>query len=361
MQNQEDKRETLQEAADPARAAFAAALKKHRQENDPDADKAPAENRTETKETEVKEEPEELLEIDGLEFISLEDDVPAEHDIAVPPQKPDTAGKAVLKMGGFFHAVGRPILYVVNLLFAPVIKPFKKGADQVTRKDWCLFFMMLAAVGILIGAVNLSVWMKNRHHIKDAMYTISMGYKESWEGGKFAADKDGTTTFTSEDYSAVVNGQPYYYEEGNKMFLTTPYIWYPVEENLARAVERYSTLTLSAGAVRAELPGGTQEEIKGYLYDNRDTYIFLEPVYVTYDEETVRIPALSFVKTYSGGSADIYPYGSDQGYYVTYEKELTAAFENGAGIHMDADTMYYSNGISRLIQDSVEQLKMLGE
>lgn len=355
MQNQEDKRETLQEEKDPARAAFAAALKKHRQEREP-------EEKTGLQETaEGIEEEQPEPEIEDLEFIPLEDEEASELSMAVPPRRPDTAGNAVLKTGRILHMAGRPVLHAANLLFAPVIKPFKRGAEQVTKKDWCLFFMMLAAIGILIGAVNVSVWMKKRHHMKNAVYTVSMGYKERWEEGKFSADKEGNTTFTSGDYSIMADGQPYYYEGEDRMFLTTPYIWYPVDENYARAVERYSSLTLSGGVVKAELPNGTQEEISGYLYDNRDTYIFLEPVYVTYDEETLRIPAFSFVKTYYGGAADIYPYGEEEGYYVTYGEELTAEFGNGAGVRMDADTMYYANGISRLIQDSVEQLKMLGE
>lgn len=352
MQEREEKREDLRETADLARAAFAAALKKHEQENNPDAAEAPAEDR------EKIEEAEEEPQIEGLEFISLEEDEGP--SMAVPPQDPDTAGQAVLKTGRILHRIGRPVLYVGNLLFAPVIKPFKKGADQITKRDWALFFLMLAAVAAMIGTVNLSVWFRNRHRVEDRIYTVSMGYRQEFDGGKLEADKEGNTTFSSGDYSVLADGQPYYYENEDRMLLSTPYIWYPVEETYARAVERYSTLTLSSGAVTAKLPNGTETKITGFLYDNRDTYVFLEPVYVTCDEETVRIPALSFVRTYNG-SVDIYPYGAEEGYFLTYEEELIASFDNGAGVQLAADTMYYSNGISRLIQDSVEQMIMLGE
>lgn len=351
MQDQENKKDR--------EAVFAEALRKYKQENNPDVEYTAVENTEEEKEEAQMELQTAEDEADDLEYIDLE--VPEEVKIAVPPERPDTVGKVILCAGKGVHILLKPLIWLANLLFAPIIKPLRKGADQITRRDWCLFGMMLMAVALLIGTVNLSVWLKGRYHAGEALYTVSMGLRECWEDGKFSLDEDGNSVFSSGDYTIQAEGQPYYYEDQDQMLLNTPYIWYPVNDTYARALERYSILKLSSDGVTAVLPNGTEQKISGYLYDNRDTYIFLETVYVTCGEETLRLPPLSFVKTYQGGKADIYPYGREEGYFLSYEDSLDAEFENGAGVCMSGDIMYYANGMSRLIQDSVEDLKMLGE
>lgn len=310
------------------------------------------------------------LELTGLEYIELETSAPdgaeeaAEEEAppAVPGETPDISVKAARKAADGLRALGKPIGRLCMAAFAPVIKPFRKGADTITRRDWIVFFALLGAVAAVILFSSVSLRVQNTYREKQALYTVELGFKIPSESpGTFRVDEEGNTFLeTGEETEKDVTGEVFYYEGEDKLFWPMTGIWYDSGSSMSGKIEHFATVEASDGGCRVELKNGKSLLLKGVLYDNKDTYVFLEKVVLAYNGKRISLPALSSVKWSSGGTLEIYPYG-EEGLLEYLETDAFAEFENGAKVNLVMDTLYYFNGSMRLMFVSLDAFRPLTE
>lgn len=303
------------------------------------------------------------LEITGLEFIDTEEngeEAPRE-EAAVPAEEPDLSVSLFQKISGIFRKAGRPVWKLLLFAFAPILKPFRKGADTITRRDWAVFFVLILAVISVLGFTRASIHLRNHFRTADSLYTVSMGTKNAYpEGVSFGVADDGATVLKQDGYDNRILGEPYYYEGEDRLLWPVRGIWYDSADWYCGRIERFSNIELSEGGCLIHQKGGETLLLKGMVYDNDNCYLFLEGTVLEYNGEKIELPAFSSVKTQLNGAVEIYPYG-EEGIYAPLETEIYATFRNRARVDITNDILYYPNGSYRLTFVSLDYVSELSQ
>jgi len=247
--------------------------------------------------------------------------------------------------------------------FERLLSPFQNGARKMTKRHWMLFLgIVIAAVGIA-GAAFIFVKLQNTHRQKGTLYSIVLGEKKYWENGQFELEEDNRAVFYAEDGRKLnISGQPFYYEGESAMFWPFYGLWYTIDEQNCRKVDRFSRIEWDPGkGCYLKKTDGTEISLSGYLYDNQNTYVVLENAKLSYGGQELNLTPLSYVKTYVNNSMDIYVYGEEEGAVVSAEGDPEIVFPNGARIDIKEDLMRYPNGTIRLIFGVIDFFKPVGE
>lgn len=282
-------------------------------------------------------------------------------EMAVPAEEPDLMGRWVLRGKKFLLFFLRPLWRALSLCLAPLWKPFQKGADKITRREWVLFLGMAASIVLLVAAPVLLMKMQNTHKAKDRLYSLFAGERYYWENPKFEINKEELVQCSDNSGNQLnVNGQPFYYEDRDIMFWPFYGIWYPLENTRCYRIEKFSEIKYEYGTgCTTQLPDGSERVLSGFLYDNQDTYVFLENVTLSYNGESRELTPLSYVRAHGNGSMDLYLYGQEEGEIIALETEPEIRFGNGAKIDLNGDMMFYPNGVWRMLYLVVEYIDPL--
>ncbi|MBS6396011.1 MAG: hypothetical protein KH452_02485 [Clostridiales bacterium] len=290
------------------------------------------------------------LEITGLEFIDMEEpeaEAPRPEAV-VPAEEPDISVSLFQKGASLLKKAAGPVKKLLFFVFAPILKPFRKGADTITRRDWVVFFVLILAVVSVLGFTRVSIRLRNHYRTAESLYTMDMGIRNACpDGVSFSVSDDGSTVKKENGQESTVSGEPYYYEGQDRAMWPVRGVWYDSGTTCWGRIERFSSVERGEGGCLIRQKGGDSLLLKGMIYDNDDCYLFLEGTLLEYNGEKLDLPALSSVKVQMNGAVEIYPYGGD-GIYAPLDTEIYASFGNGARVDIGNDILYYPNGSYRL-------------
>ena len=302
------------------------------------------------------------LYLTGLEYIEIEEgEEEGAGTAAVPGEPRDISVRAAESAGQMLKKIARPAGKLLLFLFAPIIKPFRKSADTITRRDWAVFAALLAAVAAVTASAGLSMRIRNTYRVTQPLYGVYMGIRESYGAPSvFTVDEEGGTVMKNGGRELDAAGDVLYYEGEDRLFWPVTGIWYDMESGICGRVEHFSTVAAGQGACTVRPRKGREVSVGGVLYDNKDTYVFLEPVSLQYNGGQTTLPALSMARVRSNGSLEAYPYGGD-GIFEELGTDAVAVFGNGARVNMSMDTLYYFNGSLRLMFVSMDAINPIAE
>lgn len=335
-----------------SRDAFLKALQKH-----PVPEQAPEEDEEFVYRGNVKKD----LETTGLEYIDIDDEEKnreemLEQTAGEEADIPVSLTQKLLELLGKVAGAGEKVLLFI---FAPIIKPFRKGADTITRRDWVVFFLLLFGVGAFIAASRVAVKVQDSCKKPEDAYVVTMGYRENMEGkGKLTVESDDQVVMKSGDQEMNVTSVPVYSASEPEVLLPWTGMWYDTDSETFGKTARYAEAELKDGVCTVTQRHGAQVTVGGFLYDNADTYLTLEPVSLEYNGTRMDLPALSYVKVQEQGAIDIYPYGGE-GIYDGLTTDAVMKFAGGGSINLGMDIMYYANGSFRLLYTGLDAISLL--
>ena len=94
----------------------------------------------------------------------------------------------------------------------------------------------------------------------------------------------------------------------------------------------------------------------GFIFDNEDTYIFLEAAELSYGETRIAIEPLTIVQVSYMEYLQIFGPGVEPRFEEFESDEVTAVFENGKRVNLATDRFYDKNGVCRLLFMPLEAL-----
>ncbi len=239
------------------------------------------------------------------------------------------------------------------------MKPFRKGADTITRRDWVVFFVLLGGVAAFIGASKAAVRVQDSCKKPEQAYVMLMGGKESSDGkGKLTVKDDGTVVMKSAGGEMDVTSLPVYSASENKVLLPWTGMWYDDDSEAFGKTTRYAEAEIKDGTCTVNQRRGAEVTVGGFLYNNGDTYLVLEPVSLEYNGTRIDLPALSSVRVQEQGAIDIYPYGGE-GVYDMLTTDAVMKFTGGSTVNLGMDIMYYANGSFRLLYTGLDAISLL--
>lgn len=223
------------------------------------------------------------------------------------------------------------------------------------------------AIYLLIALCLLAVYpcyhfmnRKESYTLGRDMYQMVNGKKVVYaEGETLVTDDDGNVTRKGSRNN--LGAYPLYAETGERILLPDMYeVIFPKEkERLVRA-NYFSEIYQKDNVYFVEYDGHEAVLRDGFLFDGENTYIFLEPVTLSYQNTQVNLSPMSYVTVAYGQDMMYYDKESDMSQTVISAGEVTASLESGVDVRLDTDTLITGDE-QQLLYGSPENLELLKE
>ena len=236
-------------------------------------------------------------------------------------------------------------------------EPEERPKKRFPLKRVLLSGAALAAAIIAISGAVIALRGRETMDIMDTVYTVINGEKITLSGGIRLVHKDGKTTvrhvgtkYDLEDAVLVdedING--YIFESDLSINRT--------DSLELRRTDHFSKLVKDAGGIKLTYRNKENTELTGFLYDNKDTYIFLEPAELNIEDRKIEIGPMTAVEVSYQQYVQIYGPGIEPEFIEYTGASAEAFFAAGKKINLSTDRYYQKNGEWRLLFLPLESLK----
>lgn len=161
----------------------------------------------------------------------------------------------------------------------------------------------MLAVGMTVAAVYLFLNTTAPLTMKDDGFQISAGRRMALKTGTQLLVKEEGTTFRGADEQQVLNTSPIYYVSGDAIILPYDMIYVNARNKTFWRAERFKAVRVAENEVLYEKQ---RLNDRGFLYDGRNTYVFLEEMVLTINGKTQSVGALSCIQLYSSDTYTLY-------------------------------------------------------
>ncbi len=236
--------------------------------------------------------------------------------------------------------------------------PRSKAAQRLATAGAVL---ALAAVA---GAALFYIGNKDSITLKETVLVSSMGDNQEYFGKTRLRyqEKTGQAVLENQGRTLLLNGAPVYRMESGGLVLSTKMLYLNYTTDMIGRVNHFAQVSEAEG-IASIVSGGRKEHQfnGGCLYDGDDTYIFLEPVTVTWGEERLRLSPLSYIAVFNRQGFYYYSAEDRQAAYVSSEEEtVQAAAENGDyTLDLSNDIADMEDGRSFLLPPDPEAFEVL--
>lgn len=148
------------------------------------------------------------------------------------------------------------------------------------------------------------------------------------------------------------------FQDPDTMLLQDDTLYFDRKQDVLKSVNCFTTLHLEAGEYR--LSGKTNAVLNsGFLYDNKDLYVMLEPSVLVYGNEKTEVPPFSVVSvTYTKDVQVVMP-GGEAKFIQAPGQDVSLVFEDGGYLRPVTDTYYQVNGVWRILYTAPSVLPKL--
>jgi hypothetical protein len=180
---------------------------------------------------------------------------------------------------------------------------FKPGRPVMTIVP----LLILAAVILAIVFITTRL---GTYSIDEPVYRFENGLRYDYTGTTEIkrGDEDEAIYLTSGDDSVLLGDAPLYFGDNAGAILLPQQMIYVDPATLRTGRTGYNTLVRVDGAGKGTALVNNDEVgvDKGFFYDGSNTYVFLEPVTVLWDGQTVDLPPLSYAIVYYNLRIELY-------------------------------------------------------
>lgn len=223
---------------------------------------------------------------------------------------------------------------------------------RLTKKER-LILLIPAVAAVLAVAIALLL---NR----DAMQVTLEGSPiQYYGGGAFPMEEGAVLRRTAED-ATVLSGQggqrelsslPIYYQDRQGVTLTQTMAYYAPRSGTMGGITYFSEICFRDNGSLWALRDGKRTDLeKGFLYDGKDFYLFLEPVELTFNGYRMSLPAMSYVEAVYTGDIMVFDYGTKEFFL---EAPTTAVLATAGGgdyeVSLLGDSMTTRDGTKTLL------------
>lgn len=227
--------------------------------------------------------------------------------------------------------------------------------------------LTLAVVAALVAAIITAiVYLSNKDSlvIKDPVFFSQMGVENSFSGKTRLSYED------KEMYLSSVGGSgrialmnvPVYLEHKDQLILTQVMSYTNPDTNLIRKINYFATVNKQGDICTLSVDGKKNYDVKGgYLFDGKNTYIFLEPMGVRVGEDTIQLDALSYITVVNRNYLFYYSAGDDSSGYSAFDIQNIVAsnMRNSYKLDLCYDLLLPSNGMTQMLIPNPEILDLI--
>ncbi len=204
-----------------------------------------------------------------------------------------------------------------------------------------------ATIAVIISALT-ALRERDSIRIGEPVYSYMKGLKMEWTDGVKLVREDGTTYMRTGGKKQELQDCPLLTEDGC-IILQKSCSFNKTEGDFYR-VDYFTKIGQDIEGVYFTRRNQLTRNVSGFLYDNDDTYIFLEKARLHLDgERTIEIAPLSVVQVEYMFSIQIFGPGVETVYEMQMMPEMYAEFEGGQKVDLATDCYYDKTGKWRLL------------
>lgn len=230
------------------------------------------------------------------------------------------------------------------------------------KRDAILTLCVLLA--ILAVSVSAVIYLRNRDSVtlKGEVFMNFLGQKETFDGKTRLSYQDGVMRMKNGSTDVNVMGVPIYFDEGNAMMLTGVMSYTDYSLPALKKVNYFGMIKKDGEICSISIDGKKRSKsVKGgFLFDGADTYVFLEPVELTYGSSSKTLEAMSFVTVKYRQYVTGYSAGEGTVFYEPWEEPGAAvqAVSGQFGLDLSSDLGILPSGQSQMLIPNPEVLTL---
>lgn len=220
---------------------------------------------------------------------------------------------------------------------------------------------IIAAAAVVMLCAYFALRERDSLKLDGSVSTCINGETMTWEQGVRLVRQGDETLLKADGASQKLESFPLIKEDGS-IVLQRTCSWNRTEDNGIYRADYFTQLTEENGKIVMSRRGKRVEASDGFLYDNRDTYIFLEPATLYIggeDGEKQNLSPMTVVQV----SSNLYYFqifGPDREPVFVENPgtdEIVAVFDSKKRINLAIDHYYMENGAWRLLFITLDALK----
>lgn len=229
------------------------------------------------------------------------------------------------------------------------------------KKTLTISAAIIAAAAVVMLCAYFALRERDSLKLDGTVNTCVNGEMVTWEQGVRLTRQGDETFLKADDTSQKMESFPLIKEDGS-IVLQRTCSWNRTADNGIYRADYFTQLTEEDGKIVMSRRGKRAEVSDGFLYDNRDTYIFLEPATLYIggeDGEKYDITPMTVVQV----SSNLYYFqifGPDREPVFAADPgtdEIVAVFDSKKRINLAIDHYYMENGAWRLLFITLDALK----
>lgn len=215
----------------------------------------------------------------------------------------------------------------------------------------------LAVVAALIaGIIAAVVYISNKDSIrvKQPVYFSVMGEVFEYTGTSKLTYEENRMYFTNQGQEDPIDlmSIPLYIQDQDRLKLTQVMSYSNFDPKAIGKLNYFADISMEGDVFTLSADGKRGRDVKGgYLFDGKNTYLFLEPMTVTYGEKTLELGPLSYITVVRGNYFYYYSYGDQKAGYEVFDQGQIMAVNQ-------ADT-YTLNLTADLVEPADGKIQML--
>lgn len=213
-----------------------------------------------------------------------------------------------------------------------------------------LISLAAAAAGVLV-IISAVAALRGRDTllIREPVYTSINGIRMDLEEGVKLSHKDDTTTLNISGTKQNMENFPLITADETSIILQKSYSWNRTADEGIYRLDYFTTVSRDGEGILIKRREKESRDISGFLYDNGDTYVFLEPVTLSYNDQTRKLEPMTVVQVSYLGSIQIFGPGTEAVFETVSTEAVTAEFAGGKRVNLATDRYYMINGSWRLL------------
>lgn len=220
---------------------------------------------------------------------------------------------------------------------------------RLSKKSIKISIAVIAAAAVILISAAAALRERDTVRIEESVYTYINGMKISWPEGAVLTKRDGRVYMKGKTGRQAVEEYPLLWEEAPEILLQKSCSWNStVNDDIYRA-DYYTKITKAEDGIHVSRRKNEVLNPGGFLYDNSNTYVFLEKVDLKWGEKEVRIEPGTVVQVSYGQYIQIYRQGMEVIYDTEGTEEVIALTDTGRTINLSTDTYYMETGAWRLL------------
>lgn len=195
-------------------------------------------------------------------------------------------------------------------------------------KEWKITLGVVGALAIAVGLSVSYIVNKDSLTLKEPVKISVLGESFTYTGKTKLTYEDGRMYMTNRatDQRISLMNIPVYIEGEEKLILTQVMSYNSVSPNQTRKLNYFASVTENEGVYTLSPDGRKGSDVKGgLLFDGKNTYIFLEPMTVTWGENSVELEPMSYMTVVRGQYFYYYSAGDGISGYEVFDQGLVTA------------------------------------